>query len=303
MIKLDSHIDTLHEMARKDLGGYDFNSGNADLRVNLPRLQKSGINAVFFVLFFKQSWDLSESRQRLENLIGYFNTINKNHISLCSTPYSIRRAVSNNKIAACLAVENGSIIGDDLSYISALFDRGIRYITLCHNSANQICDSSTGDKVHNGLSSFGKKVIQEMNKVGMMIDVSHASDETVNQVLDISELPIIASHSNCFKICNTSRNLKVKLIEKLVRRDGVIQNTLLPKCIASEATITNFKKHVDYLISNFGVESNGFGSDFDGGGKVEGCEDISNVSELGAYNENFWGENFLRVFERNLVGQ
>jgi membrane dipeptidase len=259
------------------------------------------------------------------------------------------------KRAIYMGMENGFPLGKDIDRIEEFYNRGIRYITLCHSSNNDICDSSTdrNGPEHNGLSRFGRKVVKEMNRLGMMIDVSHISDKSFFDVMKISKTPIIASHSSVRSIAHHNRNLSDEMIKSLAKNGGVIQICLLDSYIKDpdttkiryqkekeirviwEAkydsmsdtqkrelrekwinleqkypkqlpTVKDYVDHIDYVKNLVGIDYVGIGSDFDGGGGIDGCADVSEMPNITAemlkrgYTEEevneVWGGNFFRVF-------
>ena len=185
------------------------------------------------------------------------------------------------------------------------------YITLCHNGDNDICDSARkSNREHGGLSQFGREVVKEMNRVGMMIDLSHASEETFYQTLELSTRPVVCSHSSCRALCNHPRNLTDDQIRAIAERDGVVQGTFYPGFLVEngEATIDDAVRHLLHLIDVAGIDHVGIGSDFDGDGGVRGLATAADYLNLTrrllaeGINERMlrkvWGGNFLRVMSR-----
>ena len=268
-----------------------------------------------------------------------------------------KRIEATGKRAIYIGMENGFPIGTDIKRIKEFYDRGVRYITLCHSSNNDICDSSTDKKgpEHDGLSEFGKKVVKKMNELGMMIDVSHISDKSFYDVIKYSKTPVIASHSSVRSIAHHPRNMNDDMIKTLAKNGGVIQICLLDDYIKDPDTTTvryqkqkelrkifdttyndmtdaekkNIRKqwrelsekypkqlptvadcvdHIDYVKNLVGIDYVGIGSDFDGGGGLADCEDVSQMPNITAemlkrgYTEEeinkVWGGNFFRVFAK-----
>jgi membrane dipeptidase len=266
------------------------------------------------------------------------------------------RIEKTGRRAIYIGMENGFPIGTDISRVEEFYHRGVRYITLCHSSNNEICDSSTDKNgpEFNGLSKFGKKVVKKMNKLGMLVDVSHISDESFYDVIKLSKVPVIASHSSVRSIANHKRNMSDEMIKALAKNGGVIQICLLDDYIKDPDTTTvyyrkqqelnqiyqteydsmtddqrqeltekwrNLSKdypqalptvsdcvdHIDYVKNLVGIDYVGIGSDFDGGGGLEDCTDVSQFPNITAemvkrgYTEEeiikVWGGNFFRVFK------
>jgi microsomal dipeptidase-like Zn-dependent dipeptidase len=186
---------------------------------------------------------------------------------------------------------------------------GVRYITLSHNGDNDICDSNRGNTEHKGLSPFGREVVKEMNRLGIMVDISHTSEKTSFDVLAVSTQPVIASHSSVKALCNHPRNLSDPLIKAIAAKGGVVQICLYPGFIkkGGKASYKDAVDHIDYVVKLAGINHVGIGSDFDGG---ESLPDLNAVNEIPkitiellrrGYSEEeiakIWGGNLLRVME------
>ena len=210
-----------------------------------------------------------------------------------------------------LGIENGYAIGSDISNVERFRKRGVVYMTLCHNGDNDICDSAKGNGENGGVSSFGEQVIREMNRVGMMVDLSHASEKSFYDALDISATPIVCSHSSARALCDHPRNLTDDQMRALAKVNGVAQITLYPGFLrenASEACILDALDHLNHAVDIMGVDHVGIGTDFDGDGGVPGCASASELINFTRlllakrYNEHdiakIWGENFLRVMRQ-----
>jgi microsomal dipeptidase-like Zn-dependent dipeptidase len=208
-----------------------------------------------------------------------------------------------------LGVENGYAIGRDISNVEKLRRRGVVYMTLCHNGDNDICDSAKGNGEHGGVSAFGADVIREMNRVGMMVDLSHASEKSFYDALEISSTPIVCSHSSARALCDHPRNLTDEQMRALARRGGVMQVTLYNGFLRTDgkATIIDAIDHLNHAVNVMGIEHVGIGTDFDGDGGVPGCASAAELINFTRqllnqrYNEadiqRIWGGNFLRVME------
>lgn len=310
-IYLDSHIDTLFQVSKY---GYHHNIQNRfDFNINIERLLIGRqVNAYFFVLYRPQ---IEENYiYRMFNLLYQyiiFNEIitdNQSILDFSKSPNDILTTIYNHKISISLGLENGISISK-ITLLQFYYNIGVRYITLCHNQSNQICDSSTDTSIHGGLSKFGYDVVQEMNKLGIMIDISHLSNASVENILDISIKPVIASHSCAYSLCRNARNLNNRLLKGIAANGGVVQVTLLPKCVGQTRDMVSFVNHIDYIRNIIGIDHIGIGSDFDGGGGIVGCKDISQAGNIiielrkRRYTENeidkILGLNFLRVYQQN----
>ena len=231
-------------------------------------------------------------------------------VSLCSTPKELRELKREGKRAIMLGVENGYAIGLDIKNIERLRRGGVVYMTLCHNGDNDICDSARGNAENGGLSTFGREVIAEMNRVGMMIDLSHAAESTFWQVLECSKLPVVCSHSSCRALCDHPRNLTDEQMRALAAKGGVVQVTMYSGflCKEGDATLDDFLRHLQHAIDVAGIDHVGIGTDFDGDGKVLGCSSASQLRNIThellrrgyshADIEKIWGGNWLRVMQQ-----
>ncbi|MFO7978616.1 MAG: dipeptidase [Bacteroidales bacterium] len=237
VLTLDSHTDTPLMMMRS---GFDISQQNdpADRggKIDFPRMKQGGLDAAFFAVFLGQGPLNPEAYQTAEKrTLDIFSTLhealeaNQDVASLALTADDAYRLQQEEKSAVYIGLENGYPIGLDITRVEKFYDLGARYITLSHTRNNQICDSSTDPEgeLHGGLSDFGRQVVAEMNRLGIMIDVSHISDKAFYQVLETSTTPVIASHSNARAICDHNRNLDDDMLLALAENDGVIQICVL----------------------------------------------------------------------------
>lgn len=307
ILTVDTHCDT--PMAILD-DNFDIGKRNnpPQSRVDFPRMKEGGLDAIFFAAFTGQRErtpeNIENAYKMAKQMIDATYEACRKYNDLAEIAISSKDALrleKQGKRAIYIGMENGFPIGTDIKRVKEFYDRGVRYITLCHSSNNDICDSSTDRKgpEHNGLSCFGKDVVKEMNSLGMMIDVSHISDKAFYDVIQLSKAPVIASHSSVRSIAHHNRNMTDDMIKTLAKNGGVIQICLLDVYI---------KDHIDYVKNLVGIDYVGIGSDFDGGGGVDGCADVSEFPNITAemlergYTENeirkVWGGNFFRVFKQ-----
>ncbi len=357
MLTVDTHCDTPMRLAR---GGFDPGVRNDNGCVDFPRMKEGGLDAMFFAIFIGQGPRTAEAYEiEHRNTVRTFDSVkvnverNSNLAGIALTREDALKLKAEGKAAVFMGIENGYPVGTDLSRIKQYYDLGARYITLCHSSNNDICDSST-DKdgpEHGGLSPLGEEVVREMNRVGMLVDVSHASDESFYDVLGISKAPIIASHSSARALCESPRNLDDDMLLALKKNGGVIQICLLSDYLKQPepnpefdekvkelrekwssnteemtdemreqrwrefselknkyvrlATVTDAVNHIQHVVDIIGIDHVGIGSDFDGGGGIEGCRDVSTINNItkelirrGYSREDIakiWGGNFFRV--------
>ncbi len=362
MLTIDSHTDTPLNIMRK---GQDLSirsdSRKGGSKIDFPRMKEGGLDGAFFAVYVGQGPRTPEGNEKArQTALTIFDSIhavinrNPDFVQQGLTADDLRKINKNGKLAIYIGIENGYVIGTDIGMLKKYYDLGARYITLCHSFNNDICDSSTDPDgpEHNGLSEFGKKVVREINKLGMIIDVSHVSDKTFYDILEISKAPVIASHSSARALCNNPRNLDDEMLLALADNDGVIQvctvseylkeipvypsrdsdrqaviskygnfyklppaeqevflnawfavDSIFPPILA---TVSDFVDHIDHIVQVAGIDHVGIGTDFDGGGELEGCYDVSEIENITfellkrGYSEEdiqkIWSGNLLRVF-------
>jgi microsomal dipeptidase-like Zn-dependent dipeptidase len=233
---------------------------------------------------------------------------NRQYLSIARTPGDLYEDKRHGRKSIMFGIENGLALNGQLQNVQHFAQRGVVYITLCHNGDNDLCDSCRGCNTHGGVSRFGEQVIREMNRLGIMVDLSHAAERSFYDALDISQTPIVCSHSSCRALCDHPRNLTDDQMRKLAAKGGVMQITLYSgflRTATQEATILDAISHLEHAISVMGIDHVGIGTDFDGDGGICG---LANSSELinftrqllaRHYNERdiqkIWGGNFLRV--------
>lgn len=368
LLTIDTHCDTpmrlggtwnigeRHETGKRGAGCQDF-----------PRMKEGGLSASFFAVFVGQGPRTPEghasAKARAEKQFDHLDRMFLEHRGVCEralTAADARRIHKTGKRAIFLGMENGYPVGQDLSHVEWLYQRGARYITLAHSSDNDLCDSSTDEKdpEDRGLSPFGFKAIQRMNTLGMMVDVSHISDRSFADVIKATKAPVLASHSSARALCNHPRNLNDDQLRALKANGGVIQLCILsdyikaapknsarseaqkalsakaralggwenikdPKVLAEleqewedlaiqypqdRATVKDACDHIDHIVKLIGIDHVGIGTDFDGGGGLKDCVDVTHLPRITVelvrrgYTEKeltkLWGGNLLRVMEK-----
>ncbi|MBO4661763.1 MAG: membrane dipeptidase [Bacteroidaceae bacterium] len=304
ILTLDSHCDTPMKFGTDE-----------ERLVTLPRMRQGRLDASIMVAYIPQGERTPEAYAsatgKADGILCKIQDIISRHpdeVSLARTPEDLYRIKGEERRAIMMGIENGYAIGNDLDRIKYFRDRGVVYMTLCHNGDNDICDSarkSNGE--HGGVSAFGEQVIHEMNSVGMMVDLSHAAESSFYDALDISRTPVVCSHSSCRSLCDHPRNLTDGQMKALAAKGGVMQVTLYDGflCADGGATISHAIEHLQHAIDIMGVENVGIGTDFDGDGGITG---LAHAGELINFTRallrrrfseddlrGIWGENFLRV--------
>ena len=242
VITLDTHCD-INVANFTDSINY---TQDLDAQVTLPKMKKGGLDVAWFIVYTGQD-SLTESgfERAYENAMSKFTAIHKlveeiapDQIELATTSADVKRIIASGKKVAMIGIENGYPVGNDIANVKKFYDLGGRYMSLAHNGHSQLSDSNTGEAdsiwLHNGLSELGKQVIVEMNKLGIMIDVSHPSKEAMKQMIELTKAPIIASHSSARALCNHSRNLDDEQLEWLKNNGGVIQTVAFKHYVNTE---------------------------------------------------------------------
>jgi len=322
---IDTHTDTPMKLVSGQVNLAERHQAPKS-QVDFPRLKEGDVDAIFFALFTEQLGRIPSNYQlayqlanRMIDSISAAVARNPEKAGIAVSSDEIRYLSKKNKTAICIGMENGFPLAKDISRVKEFYNRGVRYITLCHSFNNDICDSSTDPKgsEHDGLSNFGRDVVVEMNQIGMMIDVSHISDKSFYDVITLSKAPVIASHSSSRSLCDHPRNMSDDMIRALAKNGGVIQicivgvylakmDTALQNC-GKRADIKTLVDHIDHVVKLVGIDYVGIGSDFDGGGGLIDCRDVTYFPAITAelvkrgYSKKeiakIWGGNFLRVFE------
>lgn len=359
ILTTDTHCDT--PMSFTD-PSFDLGVRHDEGCVDFPRMAEGGLHAEFFAVFTGQG-PRNDSTYNIvhQKALNIFNAILKNVeknstvAGIATTPDDAYRLKKTGKIAVFIGVENGYPIGKDLKRIKQYYDLGARYMTLAHTKNNDICDSSTdpAGPENDGLSKFGIQVVNEMNRLGMMVDISHISDKSFFDILKVTKAPVIASHSSCRALCGSPRNLSDDMLLALKENGGVIQICILgnylktpepnPELVSKlkelqskygdynalsdsvkkvfkkeykdiqaryekSATVKDVVDHIDHVVQIIGIDYVGIGTDFDGGGGVDGCRTVSEMKNItiellrrGYLKQDItkiWGGNVMRVLQK-----
>ncbi len=310
ILTLDTHCDTPMKFDQQ----IRFDSRDPRILVDLHKMTEGRLDATIMVAYLRQqerdksSLDAAFAKaDRLITEIEAMVTHSAHSVGIAYTPDDLYRLKREGRRALMLGIENGYAIGDDIKRIEHFRRRGVVYMTLCHNGDNDLCDSARGNAEHGGLSCMGREAIHEMNRVGMMIDLSHAAESSFYQAIQVSRTPIVCSHSSARALCDHPRNLTDDQLRALAASGGVVQTCLYDGFLRKEggATVDDAVRHICHMVSIAGIDHVGIGTDFDGDGGIIGCADASEVINLTRrlLSEGFseedvaklWGENFLRV--------
>ena len=307
VLTLDTHCDTPMFFPKN----VDFSTRDQQLLVDLHKMTEGHQDATIMVAYLPQPTD--NPTVFADNIFDKIETIvaqNSSYISIAHTPADLWMNKHRGLKSIMLGIENGIALDGKLENLQHFAERGIVYMTLCHNGDNDICDSARGNHTHNGVSAFGRQVISEMNRLGIMVDMSHAGEKSFYDALELSTQPIVCSHSSCRALCDHPRNLTDQQMRALAQKGGVMQVTLYNGFLVKdgEATIEDAMRHLQHAIQVMGIDHVGLGTDFDGDGGIRG---LANSSELihftrqlmaRHFNEDdiqkIWGGNFLRVMQQ-----
>ena len=310
MLTLDTHCDTPMKFDQQ----IRFDCRDPRILVDLHKMTEGHLDATIMVAYLRQlerdavSLDAAFAKaERLLNEIEDMVAQNAESIAIAYTPDDLYRLKREGRRALMLGIENGYAIGLDPKRVEHFRRRGVVYMTLCHNGDNDLCDSARGNHEHGGLSPLGRTVISEMNRVGMMVDLSHAAESSFYQAIEASRTPIVCSHSSARALCDHPRNLTDDQLRALAASGGVAQVCLYDGFLRKEggATIDDAVRHIVHMVRVAGIDHVGIGTDFDGDGGIIGCADASEVINLTRKLraegfseqdiEKLWGGNFLRV--------
>ena len=317
ILTLDTHCDTPMFFPQ----GIHFDQRDPKILVDLQKMTEGRQDATIMVAYLPQpkagekfsdnvSFDVSGPKAYADLIFDKIEEIvsqNKAYIALARTPNDLWMHKHQGLKSIMLGIENGLALEGKLENLQHFADRGVVYVTLCHNGDNDICDSARGNNTHNGVSAFGEQVIREMNRLGILVDLSHGGERSFYDALDISSQPIVCSHSSSRALCDHPRNLTDDQMRALAAKGGVAQTTIYHGFLKKdgEATILDVMAHLDHAIDVMGIDHVGLGTDFDGDGGVRGLADSSELINFTRqllarrYSEQdiqkIWGGNFLRV--------
>lgn len=317
VLTLDTHCDTPMFFPK----GVRFDHRDPQLLVDLHKMTEGRQDATIMVAYLPQpkigetfsekvDFDVSGPTEYADLIFDKIEDIvrnNKDYLSIARTPADLYEDKRRGRRSIMLGIENGLALEGSAATIKHFAQRGVVYITLCHNGDNDICDSARGCNTHNGVGRFGEQVIREMNRQGIMVDLSHASEKSFYDAIEMSATPIVCSHSSARALCDHPRNLTDDQMRALAKSGGVAQTTLYHGFLrtAGEADITDAIAHLEHAIAVMGIDHVGIGTDFDGDGGIRGMADSSEIINFTRqllarrYSERdirkIWGGNFLRV--------
>jgi membrane dipeptidase len=265
---IDAHCDAIWKMWETGERHF-YDAGTATL-VNYQRLKQSRVAVQSFAVFVPPRVHQIASWQTALDMIDLFYQYilkDQHEIQLILDRQSLNRAVQQQKIGALLTIENAGVFQEHLPNVRVAYQLGVRSVGLTWNGANALADG-TGERRGGGLTHFGRAVVKEMNRLNMIVDISHLSEAAFWDVAAISESPIIASHSNAKAICTHPRNLTDKQISAIIQKNGMIGLTFVPEFISDSPSVDALMLHIEHILSLGGEDALGFGSDFDGSDRL-----------------------------------
>lgn len=319
VLTLDTHVDIPLNFATSE-----FVPATADAQVNLRNMREGGLDAAFFIVYTGQTprTDAGYAAAKAD-AAAKFSAIHRmvdlqhdGQIALATTAAEVRSLHAQGKLVALIGMENGYVLGKDLTLLQRYREQGARYLTLVHNGHNDIGDSAQPQErladvqeEHGGLSDFGEQVVRELNRLGILVDVSHVSRQTMLDATRLSTAPVIASHSGVSAVFDHPRNLDDEQLRAVRDNGGVVQLVAFDVYLrqGGGADVGDFVDHIDHAVSVIGIEHVGISSDFGGGGGIRGWshagETLNVTLELlrRGYSEDdiarIWGGNTLRILE------
>lgn len=328
-------IDTHNDITSMTVDGFDIGSTGSKNHTDLARLKAGGVGAVFFAAYVAP--EHAKTNTSANRALQMIDTIKHDIVArypqafvLAKTSRDIEGIHKQGRIAALIGIEGGHAIEDNLRLLRNFYDLGVRYMTLTHSNTNNWADSSGDDdkpevRRHNGLTDLGKQVVAEMNRLGMIVDISHVSDKTFWDVLEVSRAPVFASHSSCRALSNVRRNMTDEMIVAMARKGGVIQINFFSGFLAPKpADVAQVNKsrqpsdqlpvpptqledvvaHINHVVKIAGIAAVGIGSDFDGISSVPvGLEDVSKFHNLtrALLEEGYSPADIQKIYGRNTL--
>ncbi|HUQ91082.1 MAG TPA: dipeptidase [Bryobacteraceae bacterium] len=306
-------IDTHNDVTSNTVKGFDIGKRSSTTHTDIPRLRAGNVGATFFAVYVAGSY--VNGNKAAHRALEMIDTVKRDiagkypgEFELATSADGIEATRKNGRMAALMGIEGGHAIEDSLRLLRNFYDLGIRYMTLTHSNNNNWADSSGDTPKHNGLTDFGRKVVLEMNRLGMMVDISHVSDKTFRDVLETSTAPVFASHSSCRALSEIPRNMTDDMIRVLAKKGGVVQINFgcdfLAPSPKARATLADVVAHIGHIVKIAGVDHVGIGSDFDGVRCVpEGLEDVSRFPNLtrALLKKGYATEHIAKIYGGNLL--
>lgn len=319
VLTLDTHVDIPLNFATSE-----FVPATAIAQVNLQNMREGGLDAAFFIVYTGQTprndtgyaGAKADAAAKFSAIHRMVELQHEGQIALATTANEVRSLHAEGKLVALIGMENGYVIGKDLSLLQRYREQGARYLTLVHNGHNDIGDSAQPQarladvmEEHGGLSAFGEEVVRELNRLGIIVDISHVSRQTMLDATSLSTAPVIASHSGVKAVFDHPRNMDDEQLLALKQNGGVVQLVAFDVYLkqGGGATISDFVDHIDHAVQLIGIDHVGISSDFGGGGGIQGWTNAGETFNVTlelvrrGYSEEaigkIWSGNTLRILE------
>lgn len=315
---IDGHNDlpwALRQAGDQNLTKHDLTKIQDEFNTDIPRLRQGNVGAQFWSVYVPSALMTTGGAKKVTlQQIEVVKTMLSKYSDVFEASYSsadIRRIVSKGKIASMIGMEGGHSIEDSIANLNELYNAGARYMTLSHDKNLKWVESCTDSEMPEPLTAFGKQVVREMNRLGMLVDISHISARAMREVLKVTTAPVIASHSSAYSVHKHVRNVPDDVLQMVKKNGGVVMVNFYSKFITSHGsgTVATVVDHIDHIVKVAGIDHVGIGSDFDGVPQLPvGLEDVSKYPNLEkelknrGYSESdinkIFHDNLLRVFER-----
>jgi len=311
-------IDSHNDITSFTVDGLDIGKPAPKNMTDIPRLRQGGVGAVFLSIYVAARYtegnhSANRALQMIDTARHDIIDAHPNDFVFATTADQIEEAHKRGKIAGLMGIEGGHAIEDSLRLLRDYYKLGVRYMTLTWSNTNNWADSSgdidkPGVQRHNGLTPFGKDVVREMNRLGMMVDISHVADKTFWDALEVSKAPLIASHSACRALANVPRNMTDEMIVALAKKGGVVQMNFYCEFLTTEkpahATLADVVNHIDHVGKIAGIDAVGIGSDFDGiECAPQGLDDVSKFPNLtrALLEKGYTASDIRKIYGGNLL--
>lgn len=306
----------MRQLGDLDLACHDLAAGVPEVRTDLPRLRAGGVSGQFWSVYVPSSMTGAEAVSTVLEQIDFVHRMIARHpddLALARTAAEVEEAWAGGRIASLIGMEGGHAIDSSLGVLRMMFSLGVRYLTLTHNDNTAWAGSATDEPVPGGLTAFGEDVVREMNRLGMLVDLSHVSPDVMRRVLEVTEAPVVFSHSGARALCDVERNVPDDVLVDLARNGGICMVAFVPEFLTTEcadwhrlgepdgmrrpeATIADVADHIEHVRDVAGIDHVGVGGDYDGTRWAPlGLEDVSCYPQVFAVlAERGWSDDDLR---------
>lgn len=305
-ITVDAHIDLPWQFVKKGPFDLSLNNHGKISMVDFPRMQAGGLQSAFFALYISDYMQNDLTDSEVDELIDdQIYWVQSPEVKTCVTIDSAKRALrvlEAGRVPIFFGLEGGRLIHNNLARLAVLREAKVKYLTVTHNFTTDWADSATDKPTHDGLTTFGTEVVKECNKLGIILDISHASDKTAWDVIRVSSAPVIASHSGCRALVNLPRNIPDDLIKEIAKIGGVVHIPFARRFIGKPSD--SIAQHVDHVVQLVGIDHVGIGSDLDGADMCDGAESVlswKHVIQKGLHKRGYSTDAVTQVIGQNTM--